>query len=72
MKEEPKMNAYIICQRKVQPSENWVRCHLWGGFAVFTGSASENTSTPTAKSGSKTSSGKRLATRGVNNPGFEI
>jgi len=35
MKVESKMNACIICRRKVQPTENWLRCHLWGGFASF-------------------------------------
>jgi len=35
MKRELKMNACIICGRKVQPTENWLRCHLWGGFASF-------------------------------------
>ena len=29
------MNACVMCGRKVQPGENWVRCHLWGGFASF-------------------------------------
>ena len=35
MKAELKMDACIICGRKVQPSAKWVRCHLWGGFASF-------------------------------------
>ncbi len=35
MKAELKMDVCIVCGRKVQPSENWVRCHLWGGFATF-------------------------------------
>ena len=35
MKRELKMNACIICGRKVQPTENWIRAHLWGGFASF-------------------------------------
>jgi len=35
MKEELKMDACIICGGKVQPTENWLRCHLWGGFATF-------------------------------------
>jgi hypothetical protein len=35
MKAELKMDACIICRRKVQPAENWMRCHLWGGFASF-------------------------------------
>jgi hypothetical protein len=25
----------VVCQRKVQRSENYVRCHLWGAFASF-------------------------------------
>jgi hypothetical protein len=37
MKAELKTNACIICGRKVQPTENWLRCHLWGGFASFHG-----------------------------------
>jgi hypothetical protein len=24
-----------MCRRKVQPAENWLKCHLWGGFAIF-------------------------------------
>lgn len=35
MREEVKINTCIICGRKVQPTENWMRCHLWGGFASF-------------------------------------
>ncbi len=29
------MDACVMCRRKVQPPENWIRCHLWGGFAIF-------------------------------------
>jgi hypothetical protein len=29
------MNACLLCGRKVQATENWLRCHLWGGFASF-------------------------------------
>jgi hypothetical protein len=29
------MDACVMCRRKVQPSENWLKCHLWGGFAIF-------------------------------------
>jgi hypothetical protein len=29
------MDACVMCRRKVQPAENWIRCHLWGGFAIF-------------------------------------
>ena len=32
MNKEVRMNTCIICGRKVQPTDNWVRCHLWGGF----------------------------------------
>jgi hypothetical protein len=35
MKGEMKIDTCIIWNRKVQPAENWVRCHLWGGFASF-------------------------------------
>jgi hypothetical protein len=35
MKGELKMNVCIICRRRVQPTENWVRCHVWGGFVSF-------------------------------------
>src|SRR5215471_455942 len=36
MKGASKMNACIMCGRKVQPTENWIRPdHLWGGFASF-------------------------------------
>jgi len=29
------MDLCVMCRSKVQPTENWIRCHLWGGFAVF-------------------------------------
>ena len=35
MRTDLKINARIICGRKVQQTENWLRCHLWGGFASF-------------------------------------
>jgi hypothetical protein len=35
MKEELKTDACIVCGGKVLPTENWLRCHLWGGFASF-------------------------------------
>jgi hypothetical protein len=35
MKAATKMDTCIICRRKVQPAENWMRCHLWGGFTSF-------------------------------------
>jgi hypothetical protein len=35
MKGELKTDDCIVCGRKVQPTENWMRCHLWGGFATF-------------------------------------
>jgi len=25
----------VVCQRKVQRAENYVKCHLWGAFATF-------------------------------------
>jgi len=25
----------VVCQRKVQRTENYVRCHLWGASATF-------------------------------------
>jgi hypothetical protein len=25
----------VVCQRKVQRAENYIRCHLWGSFASF-------------------------------------
>ena len=25
----------VICQRKVQHTENFIRCHLWRAFAMF-------------------------------------
>jgi hypothetical protein len=29
------MDACVMCRRKVQQAENWIKCHLWGGFAIF-------------------------------------
>jgi hypothetical protein len=25
----------VVCQRRVQRTENYLRCHLWGAFATF-------------------------------------
>jgi len=35
MKGELKTDGCIVCGRKVQATENSLRCHLWGGFANF-------------------------------------
>jgi hypothetical protein len=29
------MGTCVMCNRIVQEAENWIRCHLWGGFAIF-------------------------------------
>lgn len=29
------METCIVCRRKVRPAENWIKCHLRGGFATF-------------------------------------
>jgi hypothetical protein len=29
------MGNCVMCKRNVQSAENWIRCHLWGGFAIF-------------------------------------
>ncbi|HVB81354.1 MAG TPA: hypothetical protein VNE82_15575 [Candidatus Binataceae bacterium] len=29
------MDTCVMCKRKVQPAENWLKAHLWGGFAIF-------------------------------------
>jgi hypothetical protein len=29
------MDSCVMCKRKVQLAENWIKCHLWGGFAIF-------------------------------------
>lgn len=29
------MGTCVMCKRNVQQAENWIRCHLWGGFATF-------------------------------------
>src|SRR5579863_6222345 len=26
------MGTCVTCKRNVQQAENWIRCHLWGGF----------------------------------------
>jgi hypothetical protein len=28
-------NRYVVCQRKVQRTEDYLRCHLWGTFATL-------------------------------------
>jgi len=30
-----KMETCVMCRRKVERAENWIKCHLWGGFAIF-------------------------------------
>lgn len=30
-----KMDTCVMCRRKVERAENWIKCHLWGGFAIF-------------------------------------
>jgi hypothetical protein len=29
------LGACVMCRRNVQQAENWIKCHLWGGFAIF-------------------------------------
>ena len=29
------MDACVMCKRNVQQAENWIKCHLWGEFAIF-------------------------------------
>ena len=29
------MDVCVMCKRDVQQRENWIKCHLWGGFAFF-------------------------------------
>ncbi len=29
------MDECVMCKRKVDVAENWIKCHLWGGFAIF-------------------------------------
>ena len=29
------MDQCVMCRRKVDSAENWIKCHLWGGFAIF-------------------------------------
>jgi len=29
------MDACVMCKRNVQQAENWIKCHLCGGFAIF-------------------------------------
>jgi hypothetical protein len=29
------MGPCVMCKRNVQQAENWIKCHLWGGFAIF-------------------------------------
>ncbi len=29
------MDVCVGCGRKVEPTENWIKAHLWGGFAIF-------------------------------------
>ena len=47
-----------MCRRKVQPAENWLKAHLWSGFAVFHWRCFAGTCAPRASSRSKASCGK--------------
>ena len=29
------MNTCVMCRCAVQPAENWIKAHLWGGFGIF-------------------------------------
>ena len=29
------MEVCVMCKRKVEPTENWIKAHLWGGFGIF-------------------------------------
>ncbi len=29
------MDECVMCRRKVATVENWIKSHLWGGFAIF-------------------------------------
>jgi|GEM_PF-6618885 len=29
------METCVMCKQKGEPAENWIRCHLSGGFAIF-------------------------------------
>ena len=29
------MDPCVMCKRDLQQAENWIKCHLWGGFAIF-------------------------------------
>src|SRR5208337_4935832 len=29
------MDECVMCTRTVDVAENWIKCHLWGGFAIF-------------------------------------
>jgi hypothetical protein len=56
------MDLCVMCGSKVQQTENWIRCHLWGGFAIFTGDVSATTCAPRARNGSRARSGKPVVT----------
>jgi|GEM_PF-2151948 len=29
------MDTCVMCLRRVERAENWIKCHLWSGFAIF-------------------------------------
>jgi hypothetical protein len=29
------MEVCVMCRRTVEPTENWLKARLWGGFAIF-------------------------------------
>ncbi len=29
------MEGCVVCGRRVDPVENWIKCHLWAAFGVF-------------------------------------
>jgi hypothetical protein len=29
------MDACVMCNRNVQRADDWIKCHLWGGFGIF-------------------------------------
>jgi len=55
------MDECVVCRRKVQRTENYVRCHLWAGLRRSTGDVLRRTYAAKASSRSKAQCGKRAA-----------
>jgi hypothetical protein len=57
------MEVCVMCKRKVEPTENWIKAHLWGGFGIFHWICFGSSCAQGARNRSRARSGKRTVWR---------